>query len=74
MPGPKRAQWSVNRSTFAGRVTEDGAVEAAIPMLDNNELVGTLLVSMTADRELTVVWDAEPGAHLPVDYRAWQKG
>lgn len=69
-----RAEWSVDKRRISATVDVDGSLAASVPVQDAGVDAGTLHLELTAERVLAVVWEAEPGAEAPVDFRAWQKG
>lgn len=73
MPPPPKAKWSTDPRAITTNVTADGTFEFSAPLLDDKIKAGTFKFSITADRELTVVWEDEPGAAGMLDFRAWMK-
>lgn len=68
-----KAQWTVDRRTVTASTDADGTQHASVPLLDDGVKQGTLQLTMTADRALTVEWVQEPGAAGLSDFRAWSK-
>lgn len=69
MPPPPKAQWATGRPSVT--VDGSGAVVASVPLLDGGKAAGTLTFTMTADRELTVTWQAAAGAVPLAGFSAW---
>lgn len=67
-----KAKWSTKPAEIAHKV-EGGAFDISVPLYDNNVLQGRLRFTMTEDRELTCLWEKEPGAEGLTDFRAWSK-
>lgn len=72
MAAPAKAQWSV-RPQDVSLVVTAGTFKAVVPLRDNNVVVGRLVVSMSADRDLRIEWQAEHGAQPLRGFEAWSK-
>lgn len=68
-----KAQWTTDPRQITTNVTPEGTFELSAPLLDNKVKAGTFRFQITANRELTVVWEDEPGAVGMTDFRAWMK-
>ena len=72
MAPPAKAQWSV-RAQDTSFVVTGGMFEAIVPLRDNNIVVGRFVVTMSADRDLRVEWQAEPDAAPLRGFEAWSR-
>jgi hypothetical protein len=68
----KQAKWSHGVGSTK-KVRQDGTAELVLPVLDAGNLAGTLTITLTAGRQLRVLWEAEPGAEPLAGFEAWSK-
>jgi hypothetical protein len=65
-----RAKWSTVPSQVIARTEADGTFTFAAPLLDNGVKQMTLRLTVTADRQVRLLVDGEPGATLS-GFQAW---
>lgn len=65
-----RAQWTTKRTEVTTTSRTDGSFAASVPLYDGGVKQLTLRFEVTADREVRVLVDGEPGATLS-GFSAW---
>lgn len=68
---PTRAVWTLNVRKRSAE--EDGTMKLLADLMDKGTTVGQLEVSITADRQLMLVYTNEPGADPMTNFQAWMK-
>lgn len=70
-----RAKWTTDPRQVSYATGTDGSFVLSIPLLDNGVKQGVMTWRMTADRQMSVVWEQAPGT-TPIDFSggAWVKG
>jgi hypothetical protein len=64
------AAWTV--AVRRRSVDEDGTAVLHADLLDGDELAGALLVTVTAGRDLRVLWTQQPGTPPLTGFQAWE--
>lgn len=65
-----KAQWSTKRTEIVAASRADGSFHAEVPLYDGAVKQLTIVFDVTADREVRVLVDGEPGATL-TGFTAW---